>query len=51
VATWSVPVSQALRRLLPESSKAFERLGRREDGILVERIAATARVACKAQHR
>ncbi|WP_141058544.1 hypothetical protein [Stenotrophomonas rhizophila] len=51
VTTWSVPVSQALRRLLPESSKAFERLGRREDGMLVERIAATARVACEAQHR
>ena len=51
VTTWSVPVSQALRRLLPDSSKAFERLGRREDAILVERIAATARVTCEAQHR
>lgn len=51
VTTWSVPVSQSLRRLLPESSMAFERLGRREDANLVTRIAATARVACKAQHR
>lgn len=51
VTTWSVPVSQSLRRLLPESSKAFERLGRREDAILVARIAATAQAACDAQHR
>lgn len=51
VTTWSVPVSQSLRRLLPESSKAFERLGRREDAILVARIAADARVACEAQQR
>lgn len=51
VTTWSVPVSQALRRLLPESSKAFERLGRREDGTLVEQIVADARLACEAQHR
>ncbi|MCF7751262.1 hypothetical protein KQ945_10925 [Bacillus subtilis subsp. subtilis] len=51
VTTWSVPVSQSLRRLLPESSKAFERLGRREDASLVTRIAANARDACEAQQR
>lgn len=50
-STWSVPISQALRRVLPDTSKAYERLGQREDAVLESRLRATARVACEAQHR
>lgn len=50
-STWSVPISQALRRVVPDTSKAYERLGQREDAVLESRLRATARVACEAQHR
>ncbi len=50
-STWSVPISQALRRLLPDTSKAYVRLGQREDAMLESRLRADARLACEAQHR
>lgn len=50
-STWSVPISQALRRVLPDTSKAYERLGQREDAVLESLLRATARVTCEAQHR
>jgi hypothetical protein len=49
--TWSVPVSQALRRLLPPSSRAIARLGAREDSALKHYITFDAQRSCEAQHR
>lgn len=49
--TWSVPVSQALRRLLPEASKAAARLDAREDIGLKEYMSSQAMKNCEAQHR
>lgn len=46
VELWSVPVSQALLRLLPPSSAAAQRLAAREDVHLVGRIARSADTAC-----
>lgn len=48
---WSVPVSQALRRLLPETSKAAARLDAREDIGLKGYISSQAMTNCEAQHR
>lgn len=48
---WSVPVSQALRRLLPEASKAAARLDAREDIGLKGYISSQAMTTCEAQHR
>ncbi|MCC7634182.1 hypothetical protein [Stenotrophomonas rhizophila] len=46
VTFWSVPVSQALLRLLPPSSEAARRLAAREDADLVGRIARAADAEC-----
>lgn len=49
--TWSVPVSQALVRLLPEASKAAARLDARQDIGLKGYLSSQATKACEAQHR
>jgi hypothetical protein len=49
--TWSVPVSQALGRLLPEASKAATRLNAREDIGLKGYVSSQALKTCEAQYR
>lgn len=46
--TWSVPISQALRRVLPATSQAYVRLGQREDAALARQLGASAAAACRA---
>ncbi|MEG2803060.1 hypothetical protein [Stenotrophomonas sp.] len=49
--SYAVPVTQAVRRLLPPTSRAAARLEAREDGDLAGRIVRRAREACAAQTR
>lgn len=49
--SFPVPLSQAVRRLLPDGSAAVARLTAREDGHLLDGLAHDARHACEAAQR
>lgn len=49
--SYSLPISQAVRRLLPDTSRAVARLTAREDDYLLDVLARDARTACEAAQR